>query len=285
MASSSAQTLPTSPGPISTKGIIMFGRINGNSNGNTTWVNYNGKTGLFTIDHREQNAEGSYREHLTTTGRKVYKEEYPDMISAFVRRVIVKEEEVYQQQGVFENKILVSLRSPDGKDAVVKFSMGSSALQVLGAINAADLTQPITLKSYVFPAGSKGKDKDGNEVIRQKDEVRLVGYQGEQKLANKYGEGEVQIPRVEKIEVTNPAGKVISTVNDFSAQHEFTLELARAVDAKVKAASGAQPAPVAPQAQPAPAARLDEDTSLNVADILGEEDGGAADANAFGNNP
>lgn len=262
----------------------MFGRINGNSNGNTTWVNYNGKNGLFTIDHREQNAAGSFREHLTSTGRKVYKEEYPDMISAFVRRVMIKEEEVYQKPGEFESKILVSLRSPDGKDAVVKFSMGSSALQVLGAINAADLTQPITLKSYMFPAGSKGKDKDGAEVIRQKDEVRLVGYQGEQKLVNKYGEGEVQIPRVEKIEVKNPQGKVISTVNDFTAQQEFTLELARAVDNKVKAAAGAQPAPLAPQAQPAPASTVDEDTSLNASDILGEEDGGASDANAFGNN-
>jgi hypothetical protein len=154
----------------------------------------------------------------------------------------------------------------------------------LGAINAADLTQPITLKSYLFPAGSKGKDKEGQEVIRQKDEVRLVGYQGEQKLANKYGEGEVQIPRVEKIEVRNPQGKVIQQVNDFSAQHEFTIELARAVDAKVKAATGAQPAPVAPQAQPALASTLDEDASLNASDILGEDDGGAADANAFGNN-
>jgi molybdopterin-biosynthesis enzyme MoeA-like protein len=59
----------------------------------------------------------------------------------------------------------------------------------------------------------------------------------------------------------------------------------RSRDQAKLAAAVAQPAPVAPQAQPAPAARLDEDTSLNVADILGEEDGGAADANAFGNNP
>lgn len=260
----------------------MFGRINGNANGTTTFVNYNGKTGLFTIDHKEQNAAGTYREHQTTTGRKVFKEEYPDMISAYVRRVLIKEEDVYQKPGEKENKILVSLRSPDGKDAVVKFSMGSGALQVLGAINAADLTQPITLKNYMFPAGSKGKDKDGNEVVRQKDEVRLVGYQGEQKLANKYGEGEVVIPKIDKIEVKHPvSGKLLETVNDFTAQHDFTLDLARAVNAKVIAASSAQPAPVAPHAEPAAAAKADEDTALSASDILGDDDGGLADAAAF----
>lgn len=263
----------------------MFGTISGRGNAATTFVNYNGKAGLFVIDHKEQNAEGSYREHKTATGRTVFKEEYPDLISAYVRRVLIKEEDVYQKPGEKENKILVSLRSPDGKDAVVKFSMGSGALQVLGAINAADLTQPITLKNYLFPAGSKGKDKEGNEVIRQKDEVRLVGYQGDQKLTNKYGEGEVVIPKIDKIEVKHPTtGKVIDTVNDFTAQHEFTLELARAVDAKVKAATGSQPAPVAPQAQPAPASTNDDDTQLNATDILGADDGGEADAAAFAHN-
>lgn len=261
----------------------MFGRINGNANGSTTYVNYNGKTGLFTIDHKAQNAEGTLREHKTSGGRMVYKEEYPDMISAFVRRVLVKEEDVYQKPGEKESKILVSLRSPDGKDALVKFSLGSSALQVLGAINAADLTQPITLKSYVFAAGTKGKDRAGNDVVRAKDEVRLVGYQGEQKLANKYGEGEVVIPKIDKIEVVHPVTKkIIETVNDFTAQQEFTLGLARDVDAKVKAASGSQPAPVAPQAQPAPASTVDDDQALSATDILGEDDGGAADAAAFG---
>lgn len=259
----------------------MFGTISGRGNSTTTFVNYNGKAGLFVIDHNAQNAEGTFREHTTTTGRKVYKEEYPDLLSAFVRRVLIKEEDVYQKPGEKEHKILVSLRSPDGKDAVVKFSMGSGALQVLGAINAADLTQPITLKNYLFPAGSKGKDKDGAEVVRTKDEVRLVGYQGDQKLTNKYGEGEVTIPRIDKIEVKHPVtGKLLETVNDFTAQHEFILNLAREVNAKVLAASGSQPAPVAPQAQPAPAATTD-DASLSAADILGEDDAGAADAAAF----
>lgn len=258
----------------------MFGTISGRGNSTTTFVNYNGKVGLFVIDHQAQNAEGTFREHTTTTNRKVYKEEYPDLLSAFVRRVIVKEEDVYQKPGEKEHKILVSLRSPDGKDAVVKFSMGSGALQVLGALNAADLSQPITLKNYLFPAGSKGKDKDGNEVVRQKDEVRLVGYQGDQKLTNKYGEGEVVIPKAETIEVKNPAGKVISTVKDFSAQHEFTIALAHAVNEKVKAATTSQPAPVAPQAQPAPAATTD-DAALSASDILGDDDGGASDAAAF----
>lgn len=259
----------------------MFGTITGRGNSTTTFVNYNGKVGLFVIDHQAQNAEGTFREHTTTTNRKVYKEEYPDLLSAYVRRVLVKEEDVYQKPGQKENKILVSLRSPDGKDAVVKFSMGSGALQVLGAINAADLTQPITLKNFLFPAGSKGKDKDGNEVVRQKDEVRLVGYQGDQKLANKYGEGEVVIPKVDKIEVLHPvSGKLLETVNDFTAQHEFTIALAHAVNEKVKAATTSQPAPVAPQAQPAPASTTD-DAQLSAADILGDEDGGAGDAAAF----
>jgi hypothetical protein len=259
----------------------MFGTISGRGQSTTTFVNYNGKVGLFVIDHKAQNAEGTLREHVTSGGRTVFKEEYPDLISAFVRRVLVKEEDVYQKPGEKEHKILVSLRSPDGKDAVVKFSMGSGALQVLGALNAADLTQPITLKNYLFPAGSKGKDKDQNEVIRQKDEVRLVGYQGDQKLTNKYGEGDVVIPKAETIEVKHPtSGKVISTVKDFSAQHDFTIALAHAVNEKVKAATTSQPAPVAPQAQPAPASTTD-DAALSASDILGDEDGGASDAAAF----
>ena len=259
----------------------MFGTISGRGNSTTTFVNYNGKTGLFVIDHKAQNAEGTLREHVTSGGRTVYKEEYPDLISAYVRRVLVKEEDVYQKPGEKEHKILVSLRSPDGKDAVVKFSMGSGALQVLGALNAADLTQPITLKNYLFQAGTKGKDAAGNEVVRQKDEVRLVGYQGDQKLKNKFGEGEVAIPKAETIEVKNPqTGKVISTVKDFSAQHEFTVALAHAVNEKVKAATTSQPAPVAPQAQPAPASTAD-DAQLSAADILGDADGGETDAAAF----
>jgi hypothetical protein len=259
----------------------MFGTISGRGNSTTTFVNYNGKVGLFVIDHKAQNAEGTLREHVTSGGRTVYKEEYPDLISAFVRRVLVKEEDVYQKPGEKENKILVSLRSPDGKDAVVKFSMGSGALQVLGALNAADLTQPITLKNYLFPAGTKGKDAGGNEVVRAKDEVRLVGYQGDQKLANKYGEGDVVIPRGEKIEVKHPVtGKLLETITDFSAQHEFTIALAHAVNEKVKAATTSQPAPVAPQAQPAPASTTD-DAQLSASDILGTDDGGEADAAAF----
>lgn len=266
----------------------MFGNIRGN-NSATTWVNYNGKLGLFTIDHNSQNTEGSFREHTTTTGRKVYKEEYPDLISAFVRRVMIREEDVYQKPGEKEHKICVSVRSPEGKDAVIKFSMGSSALQVLGAINAADPSQPITLKSYLFPKGSTGKGKDGEEVVREKDEVRLVGYQGEQKLANKYGDDpNVQIPRAEKIEVTNPrTGAIIDTVLDFTNQHEFILALAKSVDDKVKSASGRQPAPSAPSSTPAPAAAADDgETPLAAADLLlGDDDGGIADEEAFASAP
>jgi hypothetical protein len=274
-------------GPI-LKGLTMFGNIRGSKNP-TTWVTYNGKLGVFTIDHTAQNSEGSFREHKTTTGRTVYKEEYPDLVSAYVRRVMIREEDVYQKPGQKEHKICVSFRSPDGKDAVVKFSMGSSALQVLGAINAADSSQPLTLKSYRFEAGTMGKDKDGNDVERAKDEVRLVGYQGDQKLANKYGDApDVQIPRAEKIEVTNPrTGVVIETVLDFTNQHEFILALAKSVDEKVKAASGHQPAPAAPSSvQPAPAAAADDgETPLAAADILGDDDGGIADEEAFANAP
>lgn len=258
----------------------MFGRINRN-NGKTTWVTFNGKRGLFTIDHDKQNDEGTFREHQTTTGRTVYKEEYPDMLSAYVRRVMIREEAVYNKPGEKESKIAVSLRSPDGQDAVVKFSLGSSALQVLGALNAADLSQPITLKSYFFEKGTKGKDAQGNEVVRDKDEVRLVGYQGDQKLKNEYGG---DIPKAVKHEVKNPVtGKVIDTVYDFTDQHEFTLNLARAIDEKVKSAATHQPAPVAPASQPARAAAADEgDTPLSANDILGgDHDGGAADAAAF----
>lgn len=263
----------------------MFGRINGNAQSTTTWVNYNGKRAVFSIDHNTQNEEGTFREHKTATGRTIYKEEYPDMLSAFVKRVIIKEEDVYEKPGEKESKILVSLRSPDGKNAVVKFSMGSGALQVLGAINAADLTQPITLKSYFFPKGEKATDKDGSEIVRAKDETRLVGYQGDQKLTNKYGEGEVVIPKMEVIEVKHPVtGKALDSIKDFSAQHDFILDLARAVDAKVKAAAGQQPAPTAPANQPAPAAIAEEagDPVLSAQDILGDDDGGVADAEQFG---
>jgi len=267
--------------------MIMFGRVHG-AKGPTTWVNYNSKTGLFTIDHNAQNAEQSFREHQTTTGRTVFKEEYPDLISAYVRRVMIREEDVYNKPGQKENKICVSIRSPEGKDAVIKFSMGSGALQVLGAINASDMSQPITLKNFFFAKGTKGRDKDGNEVVRDKDEVRLVGYQGDQKLTNKYGdEPGVQIPRAEKIEVKNPrTGEVIDTVLDFSIQHEFTLALAKSVDEKVKAAQGQQPAPSAPSSAPAPAAAADDgDTPLAAADILGDDDGGIADEEAFASAP
>lgn len=271
----------------------MFGRINGNQHNDTIWANYNGKKGLFTIDHKEQNSEQSYRKHVTAGGRTVFKEEFPDLISAFVRRVMVREEPSYDDKNKMEKKIAISFRSPEGKDAVVKFSMGSSALQVLGALNAADLTKPVTLKSFFFAAGEKAKDKDGNEVIREKDEVRLVGYQGDEKLVNKYNDDpDVKVPKAEVIEVRNPTTQaVIQTVKDFTLQQNFTVDLANALAEKVKAASSSQPAPAPASAAAAPAAAAareeavgaTEDPSLNAADILGDE--GAADAEAFSQQP
>lgn len=260
----------------------MFGHIDNRGKNPTTWVNYNSKTGRFVIDHKQQNANSSLREHKTTTGRTVYKEEYPDLIEAFVRRVYIKQEEVYDKPGELESKIMVSLRSPDGKDAVVSFSMGGGAIQVLGALNACDPTKTITLKNYNFAKGEK-TTKNGVEVIREKDEVRLVGYQGNEKLTNVYGPEGTVIPKVDLLVIEHPVTKKpMDPIKDYTAQHAFIENLANAVAEKVKAAQSRQPAPVAPSSSPAPASMDDDsDPSLCAADILGSGDGGAADADAF----
>lgn len=273
----------------------MFGHIPRKTN--STWLSFNSRTGLFTIDHTEQNADGTYREHVNTKGRTVYKEEYP-LVHAYVRRVMIREEPKFDKPTEKEQKIAISLRGADGRDAVVKFSLGASALQALGAINGADLSQPVTLRAYFFEQGSKGRDKDGNEVVRAKDEVRLVGYQGDDKITNVYGPEGVEIPKIEKIEVRDPmdATKILTTVNNPTKFRNFVLDLAKTVNTKVEAAAKNHPAPVpAPkESQPAPAAhRADAtvesttpaadgsaDPELSPADLM-MDDGGAADAEAF----
>lgn len=258
----------------------MFGRVS-QGNNNTTFANFNAKSGLFTIDHKEQNAEKSYREHKTDSGRTVFKEEHEALIEVNVRRILLKKEQDYNDKTKEVTKVWLSVRDQKGDDAVVKFSMGSFALKMLALVNAADLSQPITFRGGAFEAGTKKKDMiTGAETVRENPEPFLIASQGGEKLKPVYNEDPAfKIPKVEKIEVKNPqTGAVLQTVSDPTNRDNYILELAGKVITKVDAARGSQPAPA-----PAPAATgvqpTDDDAGIDPADILG--DGGTSDEQQF----
>jgi hypothetical protein len=264
--------------------IDMFGRVSKGSN-NTTYAVFNSKTGLFTINHNQQNAENSFREHTATTGRVSYKEEHEALMDVMVRRVLIAEEPNFDDKSKMDKKIKVSVRSQDGNDALITFPMGQFAVKVLGLLRAADLTKPISLIGGAFEKGTKKTNLGtGEETIRDKAESFLYGVQDGVKLKASFSDDPAfRIPKVEKVEVKNAAGKVLSTVNDPTNRDTFTLALAEEVKAKVEAAAKGQPNIAPAAAKPAVPDASAEDHGLSSNDVLG--DGGAADEAAFADAP
>lgn len=265
----------------------MFGRVSSGS-GNTTFADFNAKTGLFTITHKQQNADGTLREHVSANKKVSYKEEHEALLDVLVRRLMVREESDYNDPSKMNKKLWLSVRFQNGQDAIVKFSMGQFALKMLGLLNAADLTKPISLVGGAFAAGTEKTDLNtGEKTVRKDPEPFLYGAQDGVKLKAKFSDdADFKIPKVEKIEVKNPTtGIVLSTVNDPTKRDAFALELAAEMINKVSAATGTQPK-INPATAPAPTPDADhtdvdgDNDSISASDVLG--DAGLSDAEQFG---
>jgi hypothetical protein len=262
----------------------MFGRVSKN-NGESTYATFNAKSGLFVINHAQPDSAGLFRKHIAEgSGRVSYKEEHEAIQDVIVRRVMISQEPNYDDKSIMDNKIKISVRDQNGKDALVTFSMGQFAVKVLGLLRAADLSKPLSLIGGSFAVGSEKTDlATGAKTIREKAEPFLYGTQNGEKLKASFSaDPEFRIPKVEKIEVKNGAGAVLQVVNDPSKRDAFTLELAAEVKAKVESASSKQPNIAPAPVKAAVAGPSDDDageSSLSVNDIVG--DGGAADEEAF----
>lgn len=246
----------------------MFGNVN-RSNGETTWANFNAKTGLFQI------------------GPKANRKEFEALQDVFVRRVMITENQNFDDKTKMDKVIAISFRDAAGGNAVAKFSLGQFAIKVLGLLNAADLSKPISLVGGSFAEGTEDKDlATGDIKIREKAQPFLVGYQGDTKLQAKFSDDpQFKIPKVDLIEVKHPTtGKILDTVRDTTARDEFILAFAPEIHAKVLAATTQQPAPD-PSKKPAPTpdrsdVPVEDGASLSPADI-GQADGGADDEEAW----
>jgi len=247
----------------------MFGNVRRNT-GDTTWANFNAKTGLFQI------------------GPKADRQEFDALQNMYVRRVMITESPNYDDKTKMDKQVAISFRDEAGQQAVVKFSLGFLTVKALGLLNAADLSKPISLAGGAFAEGSEDKDLQTGEIkIRDKAQPFLVGYQGDVKLKAKFSDDpEFKVPKVDVLEVKNGRGDVISKVRDTSARDDFILAFANDLAAKITAAAPQQPAPdptKKPAAAPAPDhsdVAAEEGASLSPAD-LGQADGGAEDESAW----
>lgn len=259
----------------------MFGNMSA-GRGNSTFANFNAKTGLFTIDHNAQSPDNAYREHTTTNGRLVYKEEHEAMLDVLARKVTIREETDYNDKSKKVPKLWVHVRGQEGRDAIVKFTIGQFAVKILGLLNNADLSQPLTLRGVMFAKGTKKVDRDtGAESVREDNEVFLVGYQGGEKLAAKFSDDpNFRIPKVDIIEAKNGKGEVIGRVSDPTSRDEWCLKFAQEVAAKVEAALKAQPN-IAPEKPASDLSKVDDNDVLSPADLDMSADGGTSDAERF----
>jgi hypothetical protein len=206
--------------------------------------------------------------------------------------LLIKEQPSYEDKNKMEKKIMVSVRSGDGKDALVTFSMGSFAVKVLGLLRAADLTQPVSFVGGAFDVGTKKTLADGTETVREQPEAFLYGVQNGEKLKATFSDDpNFKIPKVDKIDVKNPVTQeVIQTVSDPTARNNFALELAKEIIVKVDAAAKGQPS-IAPAPATAPLPHP-EQGDVEGAQLTGndlgltgmEEDGGTSDAEQFGSH-
>lgn len=245
-----------------------FGSVRRN-NGSTIWANFNAKTGLFQIGNKDNRVE------------------HEALQNVLVRRVMIMENPNYDDKSVMDKLVAISARMEDGNDAVVKFSLTHFAVKVLGLLRSADLSQPIDLVGGSFAEGTIDKNQQtGEEKVREEAQPFLVGYQNGEKLKATFSDDpEFKIPKVEVIEVNNPStGVLISKVKDPTLRNEFILNFAKEMAIKVEAAAKSHPniAPPSNTERPAPDhTDADDESALSHADILGEADAGASDADQF----
>jgi hypothetical protein len=247
----------------------MFGNVRRNG-GETTFANFNAKTGLFQI------------------GNKANRQTFDALTDVYLRRIVIKENPNFDDKTKMDKQIGLSFRNAAGENALVTFSLTQFAVKALGLVNAADLTKPMSLAGGAFPKGSENKNLETGEItIREEDQPFLVGYQGDTKLKAKFSDDpEFKIPKVEVIEVKNGRGEVINKVRDTTNRDDFILAFATELAAKINVAAQQQPAPdptkkpaAAPAPEPTDAAGEDA-PGLNARDFAAE-DGGEADENAW----
>lgn len=256
----------------------------GNSNNNRApaiFVQLNAKLGAFVTTDKVPGEGGALVNQKT---------QHTELSNVFVRGVKIMDNKNFDNPDQIDKVIGVRLRdATDGQEYVLKANPSALTSRLLGLINAADLSQPITLQVGAFAAGTKKTLQDKSTVVRQAAEPFLIAAQNGQKVFAKWSDDPAFVlPKTVEEEVK--IGGKMKKVKDSSARDEWMIGYASELDNKVAAKVGEQNAPQAKMAAaPAVPAEIEAEHhavggdahSINADDLLGGED----DANAFLEKP
>lgn len=153
----------------------------------------------------------------TVVGISVEKDEFEGAVSYRVRLAMLDTE-------------------PGAPKIFVEFPFGSEAsgasffgMALMGKLNAADLTKPVTLMPWIIEAGN-----EYNGQVSQSAKTGVTVYQGGQKLAEDFGGGATRLPERKKVVVR---GKETVDPTDTSWD-EIAQKLFEGLKEKVTAGAG-----------------------------------------------
>jgi hypothetical protein len=252
----------------------MFSTRKGIATGATIWATLNAKTGGFIIPGPKGEDGKATKDRNEVLG------------PVFLARIFKQEQEKYQQPGVMETLVCASFRDAQGNQAVIKMTNTPLGLKLLGHLNAADLTKPVTMQAGAFEAGTEGYRKNpatGAYDVpykRTEDEAFITLTQkdaegNDVKIAAKYSDdANWAYPKAEPVLKADGTPVLVNgkPLKDHSKREAFMMAFADTLAAKVAEAVKVQPKPgstpsIAPDASDAPTEPL---SGVTGSDILGE---------------
>ena len=216
------------------------------TNSSVKFARFNAATGKFIVDCKAQ-TEGAVE---VKPGK--WQLQF-DAISGLITRI--QHTEDTNPQGELKQIVRIRFKDPDGlqEDALVTFTVSAlSVAKMLGALNAADLRQPVRLVGSFFAAGStKIGTKDLDKPL-ESDQVFLSVFTEEGYVHPNFGSRE--LPKAVEHKIGN------RKVYDSSEREKFTLALIEHLATVVSklqenarpAASSATPAANAPSSASIP---------------------------------
>lgn len=246
---------------------------------NTTWLRLNAKTGDLVQDLSKV---AKFDKDGKPDGFDYPKATFTKIEDARVKRVFIIEKANFEDPSKMDKLVNVSLVDDAGTQVVIQSTQNDFGLKLLGLLNGADLSQPITLNLGAFEKDSEGMKKDSATGLYTIPYKRIVA---EPWMTLAQGEPLVKVkadfglpagtfpPRVDKIIVKDPASgeplEGVKPVMDPRKRNAFILDFTNKLATKVAESSKSHPSVAPKQAAPAAA---DDDAGLSPANVLGEDD-------------
>lgn len=158
-------------------------------------------------------------------------------------------DDVVPSTGKVIEKLVVGMEDQGERYQIEVPRDSSAGREILGLVTASFLRNPeatLELATRFNAAGSTWKNKEGEVVVREKDNLKVFGAhvsetQGEKNtnLKPEYvdlaGNVVTSLPGVEEIEVKNKAGVVVETKKDYSESNAIVVNTIEQLAAAVKA--------------------------------------------------